>query len=167
MAITAQPKHKLLCLSLLIILFGYYSGYAAAEDNNPGEMFQKALSCFNNKLIYAGCDEAYRLNEEGNLNVPPEAIESFCHGPCLAETQLVLNCVDNIFSNFLFHNKATIPDLRGALNVGCTYAEQGVNSGIFNFGGFLQGETSNAETILNWVIYSALLLITGCCYFVL
>lgn len=74
--------------------------------------------------IYSGCDEAYRLNEEGNINVPPEAINLFCSGPCLTETELVLKCVDNIFSNFLFYNKATVHDIRGALRSGCSSTAQ-------------------------------------------
>ncbi|KAF3454596.1 hypothetical protein FNV43_RR05044 [Rhamnella rubrinervis] len=74
--------------------------------------------------IYSGCDEAYRLNEEGNINVPPEAINLFCSGPCLTETELVLKCVDNIFSNFLFYNKATVHDIRGALRIGCSSTAQ-------------------------------------------
>ncbi|PON89493.1 hypothetical protein TorRG33x02_146370 [Trema orientale] len=154
-------KHKLLGFALLVIIFCSYSG-CKAEDN-PAELSQKALFCFNSKFIYAGCDEAYRLNEGGNLHVPPQAIDSFCNGPCLTETELVLNCVDNIFSNFLFYNKATIQDIRGAINVGCTYNKQG----IFNFGGYPQGEISNVEKLKTSTVIYTLLLITGSFYFIL
>lgn len=74
--------------------------------------------------IYAGCDEAYRLNEDGNINVPAEGLNLFCSGPCLTETELVLNCIDTMFSNFIFYNKATVHDIRGALRNGCSYTGQ-------------------------------------------
>lgn len=74
--------------------------------------------------IYAGCNEAYRLNESGEFNVPPEATNLFCHGPCFEETQQVLNCVDRMFSNFVFGNRATLPELRSALRAGCSYTNQ-------------------------------------------
>ncbi|KAL0006155.1 hypothetical protein SO802_013716, partial [Lithocarpus litseifolius] len=93
-------------------------------DDNPGQMTAQALFCFNDKLIYSGCDEAYRLNPSGNINVPPEAADQFCNGPCLFETQQILNCINNILSNFLFYNKATIPDVRYALNAGCSNTNQ-------------------------------------------
>lgn len=74
--------------------------------------------------LYSGCDEAYRLNPSGNINVPSGATDLFCNGPCLAETQLVLNCIDNLLSNFIFYNKATMPEVRYALNAGCSYTPQ-------------------------------------------
>uniref|UniRef100_A0A803PW99 DUF7731 domain-containing protein n=1 Tax=Cannabis sativa TaxID=3483 RepID=A0A803PW99_CANSA len=121
--------------------------------------------------IYGGCDKTYRLNEGGKLNVPPQAVELFCNGPCLAETELVLNCVDNIFSNFLFYNKATIGDIRGALNVGCTEHRKGLfNFQGFpqgNFGGFPQGEISHGERPkISSAVYALILLISGSfCFF--
>ncbi|KAF4392477.1 hypothetical protein G4B88_005436 [Cannabis sativa] len=172
MALFTLPKHKLLAFTLLIIIIFFFSGICKAEDNNnPTEMFQKALFCFNNKFIYGGCDKTYRLNEGGKLNVPPQAVELFCNGPCLAETELVLNCVDNIFSNFLFYNKATIGDIRGALNVGCTEHRKGLfNFQGFpqgNFGGFPQGEISHGERPkISSVVYALILLISGSfCFF--
>ncbi|GMN44011.1 hypothetical protein TIFTF001_013207 [Ficus carica] len=163
MAFSILPKHKFLAFTILLVtIFCCYSGCAAPE--NTVQLFEKALMCFNNKFIYAGCDEAYRLDESGSIHVPPQAIDLFCNGPCLTETQLVLNCIDNIFSNFLFYNKATVPDIRGAINLGCTYNRQ---QGIFNFGGFAQGEISNAARSKSPIIFYALLVITGCCYFVL
>lgn len=64
--------------------------------------------------IYSGCDEAYRLTQSGNLNVPPEATELFCNGPCLAETRLALSCINDVISDFLFYNKATVRDINYA-----------------------------------------------------
>ena len=69
--------------------------------------------------IYSRCDEAYRLTQSGNLNVPPEATDVFCNGPCLAETRLVLGCIHGVISDFLFYNRATVRDITYALSAGC------------------------------------------------
>lgn len=69
--------------------------------------------------IYNTCEEEFRLNESGNLNVPYEAIKLFCNGPCLSETHLVLDCVDKAFKDFLFINQARVVDLRNTINIGC------------------------------------------------
>lgn len=78
--------------------------------------------------IYSGCDEAYRLTQSGNLNVPPEATELFCNGPCLAETRLALSCINDVISDFLFYNKATVRDINYALSAGCSSTRQRGNS---------------------------------------
>jgi hypothetical protein len=62
--------------------------------------------------IYSGCDEAYRLTQSGNLNVPPEATELFC----------------DVISDFLFYNKATVRDITYALSAGCSSTRQRGNS---------------------------------------
>ncbi|RZB87307.1 hypothetical protein D0Y65_027105 [Glycine soja] len=121
---------------LSISLFCFYS--EAAEGDLQGQNMLKALSCFDNKLIYVGCDEAYRLNPSGNINIPPVATDFFCSGPCLTETQLVLNCIDNILSNFIFYNKATLQQMRYALNAGCSYSRQRE---------YIGGETNNAPKL--------------------
>ncbi|WJX45328.1 hypothetical protein P8452_32214 [Trifolium repens] len=79
---------------------------AEADQLEGGQNIVKALSRFENKLIYAGCDDAYRLNPSGNIKMQPEATDFFCSGPCLIETQLLLECIDNMLSNFIFYNKA-------------------------------------------------------------
>lgn len=78
--------------------------------------------------IYSGCDEAYRLTQSGNLNVPPEATDLFCNGPCLAETRLALSCINDVISDFLFYNKATVRDITYALSAGCSSTSQRGNS---------------------------------------
>ncbi|KAK9919951.1 hypothetical protein M0R45_028523 [Rubus argutus] len=161
------PKHKFLGFTLILIAVSCcYSG-CAAEDN-LGERFFNALTCFNNKFIYSGCDEAYRLNQSGNLNVPPDAIDLFCHGPCLAETQQVLKCVDSMLSTFIFNNKATLPDIRDALHDGCSYTSRRGNfNGFGPFGEYIQGETSNVAGKLpnSFSLFFTFLSITGCCLF--
>lgn len=71
--------------------------------------------------VYTGCDEAYRLTLSGNINVPPEATDLFCTGPCLTQTQAILNCIDNVLSDFLFYNRATVRDIRYVLRAGCSH----------------------------------------------
>ncbi|KAK6924787.1 hypothetical protein RJ641_009113, partial [Dillenia turbinata] len=92
-------------------------GYA---DYDPAQIVQNAFICFSDKFIYTNCDEEYRLNQSGDLNIPYSATNEFCSGPCLAETQHVLNCVDSILSNFHFYNEATTHDVRNALSTGCS-----------------------------------------------
>ncbi|KAG6646731.1 hypothetical protein CIPAW_07G028300 [Carya illinoinensis] len=111
--------------------------------------------------IYIGCNEAYRLNPSGNIDVPPVAADLFCNGPCLAETQEVLNCIDKLFSNFMFHNKATIPSVRYALDAGCSYTSQ---RGNFNVGQYIEGVTSNAHRLPNSISFHTFMLIIVCCF---
>ncbi|XP_020421799.1 uncharacterized protein LOC18772884 isoform X1 [Prunus persica] len=167
MAFIALVTYKFLCFTLALIAVSccYSAGYA---EENPAQTFVTALACFNNKFIYAGCDEAYRLNESGNFNVPPEATDLFCHGPCLAETQQVLNCVDHMLSGFVFNNRATLPDIRGALRAGCSYTSQrGKFNGFGPFGEYIQGETSNAQKLPNFSSFFTFLIVTGCSLFIL
>lgn len=73
------------------------------------------------KQIYSSCEGPSRLDEKGFLYVPPEKTEEFCEGPCASETNLVLNCIENIFSHFLFGNKATVNDIAATIKSGCSY----------------------------------------------
>ncbi|KAJ6720981.1 hypothetical protein OIU85_024116 [Salix viminalis] len=50
-------------------------------DADPAEVVAKALLCFNNKYIYSSCENAYRLTETGNLNLPPQYVDPYCSGP--------------------------------------------------------------------------------------
>ncbi|KAI4349907.1 hypothetical protein L6164_010449 [Bauhinia variegata] len=113
----------------------------SAQDELQEQSITKALSCFDNKLIYVGCNEAYRLNPSGNINIPAEATDFFCSGPCQTETELVLDCIDRILSNFVFYNKATLSQMRYVLRAGCSYTRQ---RGNCNLGEYLEGEASNA-----------------------
>ncbi|GAB4835748.1 hypothetical protein Ancab_000658 [Ancistrocladus abbreviatus] len=127
---------------------------------DPSQLMGKALSCFNNDVVYRNCDEAYRLNQNGYINVPGPATDQFCYGPCLAETYLVLDCVDHTISNFEFYNKATVTDIRATLRSGCSHTDQ---RGNFNVQEFLQDERSSADSLLGTsylfiVVFSYLLL---------
>ncbi|XP_028770843.1 uncharacterized protein LOC114728158 [Neltuma alba] len=141
------PKKSLFMASLIfIVILCFYSG--AAQDQFQEQSLAKALSCFDNNLIYVACDQLYRLNPSGNINVPPEATDFFCSGPCLAETQLVLNCIDNMLSDFLFYNKASVQQIRYALIAGCNFAKE---RGIFNLGDHIGGEISTACNLTIWI----------------
>lgn len=74
------------------------------------------LAC---RQIYSGCQDSLRLGPQGALNVPPASTEAFCGGACLAETELVLRCIDGVMGNFRFYNGASVGDVRLALGRGC------------------------------------------------
>ncbi|ESW16987.1 hypothetical protein PHAVU_007G200600 [Phaseolus vulgaris] len=143
MALALKLKNSFSILIILpISMFCLCS--EAAEGDLQGQNLVEALSCFNNKLIYVGCDEAYRLNPSGNINIPVEATDLFCSGACLTEAQQVLNCIDDVLSNFIFYNKATVQQMRYALNAGCSFSRQ---RGNFNLAEYIGGETNNAPKL--------------------
>lgn len=74
------------------------------------------------RQIYSGCQGSFRLGPQGALDVPPGSADAFCGGPCLAETELVLRCVDGIMANFRFYNGASAADVRFALDRGCGHS---------------------------------------------
>ncbi|KAI8005242.1 hypothetical protein LOK49_LG08G03293 [Camellia lanceoleosa] len=145
-------KHWLLALFLIHISV-FSSKFGMADENvpqtgaaivDPTQIVDKALICFNNNYIYSSCDESYRLDQSGSLNVPPEHIDQYCNGPCLAETHLVLDCIGNILINFEFYNKATIQDVTDTIKAGCSYGSQ---RGNFNVAEHIQAKTSKADKI--------------------
>lgn len=70
------------------------------------------------------CQDSYRLNEKGSIDVPPEATDEFCHGPCLVETKLVLDCVEKKLQDFQFYNGATVLDVKYTLHTGCGHTSK-------------------------------------------
>ncbi|CAD6232251.1 unnamed protein product [Miscanthus lutarioriparius] len=101
-------------------------GAAAAafhgQKTDTVDIVGRALFCFNHRYIYSGCQGSFRLGPEGALDVPPGSADAFCGGPCLAETELVLRCVDGIMANFRFYNGASAADVRFALDRGCGHS---------------------------------------------
>ncbi|XAR49677.1 hypothetical protein NMG60_11032943 [Bertholletia excelsa] len=116
--------------------------YPTHED--PSQIIAKALICFHDKYIYSSCDQAYRLTEKGDLNVPPEYTDHFCNGPCLEETKLVLHCIEGITSHFKFYSHATVKDVRETIKAGCGY---GLQRGNFNVAEHIQAEEEAANRI--------------------
>ncbi|KAL6995301.1 hypothetical protein U1Q18_005438, partial [Sarracenia purpurea var. burkii] len=93
----------------------------------------------------SGCEEAYRLIESGNLDVPPQYINQYCTGPYLTETNLVLDCVDNILNTLQFYSKATVQDVRDTIKAGCGYGSQ---RGNFDVAEHIQvGESNEAAPV--------------------
>ncbi|KAL1806723.1 hypothetical protein ACET3Z_029791 [Daucus carota] len=130
------------------------TGTVGAED--PAEVVSKALLCFNNNYVYSSCEQSYRLTESGNINVPPEYTDQYCHGSCFSETNLVLNCIDDILSHFLFYNRATIYDVRATIKAGCSY---GPERGNFNVEEHIQARENSAQRDSKPLLLGLLLMI--------
>ncbi|XP_010259359.1 PREDICTED: uncharacterized protein LOC104598822 [Nelumbo nucifera] len=107
----------------LFVVALFFSVSCCISEVDPTEIVDRALECFNKDYIYRRCDEAYRLSDKGHLDVPREKTDAFCEGPCLAETRLVLRCINNILNHFTFYNRATIRDIRHTLKAGCSYSQ--------------------------------------------
>ncbi|XP_058076766.1 uncharacterized protein LOC131225277 [Magnolia sinica] len=129
---------RLWCFAIVLISITTLSH----AEQSPAQIVAKALLCFNERMIYESCQEAYQLNESGNINVPSEAADEYCNGPCYSETELVLNCVDGILSNFVFYNKATVQDVRSVINAGCSDTSE---RGNFDVASHIQGVHSHAH----------------------
>ncbi|KAF8100607.1 hypothetical protein N665_0220s0011 [Sinapis alba] len=134
------PKAQRLWLICAVLLFHTqrHSVYAQGGGviGGAGIFVQRVAFCFNNNLLYRGCNEAFRLNQGGEFKVPPEETDSFCNGPCTAETELVLECINSVMSDFVFYNRATPRDIRNTLRGGCSNS---FTRGNFNVGNYAQG----------------------------
>ncbi|XP_017974125.1 PREDICTED: uncharacterized protein LOC18603607 isoform X1 [Theobroma cacao] len=126
---------------------------------DPAQIVAKALLCFNDKYIYSSCEESCRLTASGNLGVPPGYIDEYCSGPCLSETHLVLNCIENIMTNFLFYNRATIQDIRDTIQAGCGY---GPERGDFNVEEHIEAEGSSATKAATQILIGIGSMIIAC-----
>ncbi|XP_019174573.1 PREDICTED: uncharacterized protein LOC109170082 [Ipomoea nil] len=147
------------------------SGYSSEEngrtigddDDDPDHITNKALLCFNDKNIYSGCEEAYRLSQAGELHVPPEYTDQFCNGACLKETYLVLNCVGSILSRFVFYNKATIKDVKDTVKEACSL---GSKRGNFDVERFIQGDESSALQASGFMVHCLVSIIVAWCFLI-
>ncbi|CAL0300948.1 unnamed protein product [Lupinus luteus] len=140
---------------------GSGGGGGGVGFGDPTQIISKSLLCFNDKYsqIYSSCEESCRLNENGNLNVARNKVDEFCKGPCLTETNLVLSCLDNIFSNFIFYNKATIQDIRETIESGCGYGPQ---RGNFNVAEHIQAVAqSKALKTTHYLLIGLALILMG------
>ncbi|XAR52699.1 hypothetical protein NMG60_11020898 [Bertholletia excelsa] len=114
--------------------------------------------------IYKECRKAYRLDQSGELHVPPKDTEYFCRGPCLPETKEMLNCLDKFFSSFIFFNKATTKIIKDTMNSGCSYS---IYRGHFDVGEYMDKETSNSILLAKPFRLNTLVLMSGCILFLL
>jgi hypothetical protein len=71
--------------------------------------------------VYSCCEGAYRLNPSGIIAVPIGAVDYYCGGACVVETEDVLNCVASALDGFAFYNGASVEDVRYALRRGCSH----------------------------------------------
>ncbi|KAL4386073.1 hypothetical protein GQ457_09G024160 [Hibiscus cannabinus] len=129
---------------------GTSTGTGTVVGDDPAEIVAKALLCFNDKYIYSSCEESYRLTASGNLDVPFEYTDEYCVGPCLSETQLVLNCIENIMKHFLFYNRATIQDIRDTIHAGCSY---GPERGHFNVEEHIEAEENSSKRTSKSILF--------------
>ncbi|KAF8015582.1 hypothetical protein BT93_H1180 [Corymbia citriodora subsp. variegata] len=133
------------------------AGGGAGGFETP-EIIAKALLCFNDKYVYQSCDEAYRLDHSGDLHVPPEYTDEFCNGPCLSETNLVLQCIDGVLSHYIFDNHATINDIEETIHAGCSY---GPERGDFNVAEHIQAGGDSSPKDVKQAIFSILMVAMG------
>ncbi|GMI70283.1 hypothetical protein HRI_000697600 [Hibiscus trionum] len=126
------------------------TGTGTVVGDDPAQIVAKALLCFNNKYIYSSCEESYRLRASGNLDVPLEYTNEYCAGPCLSETHLVLNCIENIMEHFVFYNKATIRDIKDTIQAGCGY---GPERGHFNVEEHIEAEENGSSRAVKSILF--------------
>ncbi|XP_031496428.1 uncharacterized protein LOC116261737 isoform X2 [Nymphaea colorata] len=111
---------KLMCLSAAFL---YLSALCCRAEyyyeEGPMEILERALRCFDDRVVYRECAYEYRLTADGYMTVPEASTEAFCSGPCLEETDMVLHCVDRILDHFEFYNRATIRDVRDTIRDAC------------------------------------------------
>ncbi|OEL32100.1 hypothetical protein BAE44_0006880 [Dichanthelium oligosanthes] len=88
------------------------------------ELFERACHCFVDPNIYGQCALEFRLNAEGAFHVQRNEVDEYCGGPCLEETKLALQCVEEVAAgadSFRFSNGASVLAVRQALGTGCGY----------------------------------------------
>ncbi|XP_074559263.1 uncharacterized protein LOC141815247 [Curcuma longa] len=129
MASTSTLKTR--CFSFALLLF---STTFVKSDEGPIGFVAKAMACFDNNAVYSNCQDSYRLDAAGTFNIPVEATDDFCGGPCLSETKLVLSCVDHILYNFRFYNGASLQVVKYTLDQGCGHTSK---RGDFNVAEYL------------------------------
>ncbi|CAL9133554.1 unnamed protein product [Musa acuminata var. zebrina] len=109
------------CLFLALLCLS--TSCCNSEESTVGTVGM-AMQCFVDHHIYVGCQESYRLNGGGRVDVPTGAADVFCDGPCLVETKLALDCVERTLHGFIFLNGASVMDVRFALDVGCGHTSR-------------------------------------------
>ncbi|CAL9782501.1 unnamed protein product [Musa acuminata subsp. burmannicoides] len=127
MASAALLKPWCLFLALLCLA----TSCCNSDESNVGTVGM-ALQCFVDHHIYVGCQESYRLNGGGRVDVPTGAADVFCEGPCLLETKLALDCVERTLHGFIFLNGASVMDVRIALDVGCGHTSKRGDFSVMN-----------------------------------
>ncbi|KAK4767048.1 hypothetical protein SAY86_014799 [Trapa natans] len=136
----------------------YGSGVGGFGYADPARIVARALVCFNNNYIYKSCAESYRLDQSGDLNVPPDGTLAYCTGPCLRETDLVLDCINGILDHFMFYNRATVRDVRDTIRAGCSY---GPERGHFDVSEHMAAESAGASRVPGQILIQLTLMAVG------
>ncbi|GMI80145.1 hypothetical protein HRI_001683800 [Hibiscus trionum] len=134
------------------------TGTGTVVGDDPAQIVTKALLCFNDKYIYSSCEESYRLKASGNVDVPLEYADEYCAGPCLSETHLVLNCIENVMKHFLFYNRATVQDIRDTIQAGCSY---GPERGHFDVEEHIEAEENGSKRAAKSILFGIGSMIIG------
>ncbi|KMT16496.1 hypothetical protein BVRB_3g047960 isoform A [Beta vulgaris subsp. vulgaris] len=115
----------------------------AGVSADPTHIVDGALVCFHGKnQIYNHCDESCRLTAHGELHVPHDHVDEFCSGPCLEETNHMLDCIDGIMGHFLFFNRATTQDVRDTILAGCGHGDK---RGNFDVGEHIEADEGSGS----------------------
>ncbi|GFP99626.1 hypothetical protein PHJA_002106700 [Phtheirospermum japonicum] len=108
--------------------------------------------------IYSSCNEARRLTQSGELNIPPEYAVEYCNGACLSETNHVLDCLGGFFKGFIFYNRASLRDVRETIESGCGY---GPKRGNFDVIQHIQADSASKNKASKPVVYALVMMIIG------
>ncbi|KAK1317375.1 hypothetical protein QJS10_CPA05g00269 [Acorus calamus] len=110
MAFSLALQRLSLIVAILVIATPHL---ASAQD--PLQIIGKAILCFDNQTVYNDCGKAIRSSINGTVN----GTVVICSKSCLAEAFLILDCVDQILSNFVFYNNMTIPAVKATFKAAC------------------------------------------------
>ncbi|KAJ1262398.1 hypothetical protein BS78_09G104800 [Paspalum vaginatum] len=114
----SQRSGSLLALALAICILIP----CCSSSKEVMELFERACHCFDDPNIYGQCALEFRLNAEGAFHVQRNEVDEYCGGPCLEETKLALQCVEEVAAeSFRFSNGASVLAVRQALGTGCSY----------------------------------------------
>ncbi|KAK8916953.1 hypothetical protein KSP39_PZI023243 [Platanthera zijinensis] len=142
---------------LILVVISISTGCTSEPD--AVDILTKARACFDDPYVYISCQNSYRLRELGSIDIPADAVDEYCGGPCLKETKLVLMCLHNTFDNFRFYNGRTLRDVGYALDRGCSL---GMDRGDFSSIGLNGGDCYHdygKKTALSIYLYLFLVLI--------
>ncbi|TKV96563.1 hypothetical protein SEVIR_9G436100v4 [Setaria viridis] len=129
-----SPRHSRRCCGRFVAVLCLCATFCKPDDVPmdplpPDLLPARSLRCFEDGQVYSCCEGAYRLNPSGILAVPVGAVDNYCGGACVVETEDVLNCVASALDGFAFSNGASVEDVRYALRRGCSHT---LRRGDFN-----------------------------------
>ncbi|XP_051230762.1 uncharacterized protein [Lolium perenne] len=121
MSLPASLGRRWCGFAAVLCLCAFYCNAEPIEPLPLPDTPARSLQCFEDGQVYGCCDDAYRLSPAGIIGVPPGAVDYYCGGQCVVETEDVLNCVASALDGFRFYNGASVEDVRYALRRGCSH----------------------------------------------